>query len=136
MTNNLKKAIVCGVAGSLLLCVSANAQLAIPGNTAMENVSAAAVRSPGNMVSAGVGRAKNAFSTFRAKNVITETQSPISPHAVFYAQAVEIIFKQINDLLFFLHNLSLIQAGLDPIPLPDTTTGETGGTRDPRGDVK
>lgn len=120
---------------SMALCITAEAQLAIPGNTALENVTAAGARAPGNMTIAGIARAKNTFNSFRARNVISETEQPTPPHAVFYAEAIEIIFNQLNDLLFFLHNLSLIQAGEDPLPPPpdDSTDGtgdDTDGGRD------
>ena len=115
----------------LLISVSAHAQLAMPGNTALENAGsgAVAIRSPGRMVSAGVGRAIGAANSFRAPTIITETERPTPIHAQFFAEAIDILFNQINDLIFFLHNLALTRAGEEPVEPPDMD--DTGGGRDP-----
>lgn len=111
---------------TMLITASTQAQLAPVGNTALENVKAIGARTPGRMVSAGVGRALEAFDTFRAGPVISETARPTPIHAQFLAEAIDIIFDQLNDLFFFLRNLALIDAGEDPVVPPDT-----GGGRDP-----
>ena len=114
---------------TLLITASAQAQLAPPGNTALENVRTIGARAPGRMVTAGVGRAIEAFNTFRAGPVISETSRPTPIHAQFLAEAIDIIFDQVNDLFLFLRNLALINAGEDPLDPPSPP--DTGGGRDP-----
>lgn len=127
-TNNRNRFNLC-LLMTLMISASGQAQLATPGNTAQENVRAIGARSPGRMVTAGVGRAIEAFNTFRAGPTISETSRPTPIHAQFLAEAIDIIFDQVNDLFFFLRNLALISAGENPLDPP--TTPDTGGGRDP-----
>ncbi|MEK7732344.1 MAG: hypothetical protein AAB363_10860 [Planctomycetota bacterium] len=97
------------------------------GQRASDNVSAGALaaRSPGNMVGAGVVRAREAADFARGGIEIVETTRPISPRAVFLVEAIEIIFKQLNLTLLYLGDVLRQRAGLPPlipqgVPLPPT----------------
>ena len=119
---------------------SARAQTTTPGapgvptlgQHASDNVNggALAARSPGNMVSAGVGRALAAADFAKGGIEITETTRPISPRAVFLVDAIEIIFDQLNSALLLFENVLRLRAGLPPLVpqvTPPTTTGSTTG---------
>ena len=115
--------------------MSARPQTATPGvptlgQHATDNVNggALAARSPGNMVSAGVARAREAADFARGGIEIVETTRPISPRAVFLVDAIEIIFNQLNSALLLLENALRLRAGLPPlipqgVPLPSTGNG-------------
>jgi len=97
------------------------------GQHASDNVSggALAARSPGNMVNAGVARVQQAANFARGGIDIVETTIPTSPGDVFLADAIEILFEQLNSTLLYLGNILLQRAGLPsltPQVTPPTTT--------------
>jgi hypothetical protein len=98
------------------------------GQHASDNVNggALAARSPGNMVSAGVGRAQTAANFAHGGIDITATSRPTPIHAVFLSDAVKIIFNQLNSALLLLENALRLRAGQPPLVpqvTPPTTTG-------------
>ena len=101
------------------------------GQHPFDNVSggALAARSPGNMVSAGVGRAQAAADFARGGIEIVETSRPTSPRAVFLVDAIEIIFEQLNLTLLYLGDILRQRAGLPPL-VPQVTTPTTPDTTD------
>ena len=106
----------------------------VAGRTALENASAggAGGRSPGNLVISGASRAQAAIVSPRFGFSITETSRPISPRAQFLAQAIQIIFTDLNVAISLLQNVLLARAGLPPA-LPGSSltspalTGGSGG---------
>ncbi len=98
------------------------------GQHASDNVNggALAARSPGNMVSAGVGRALAAADFGKGGIDITATSRATPIHAVFLSDAVKIIFDQLNSALLLLENALRLRAGQPPLVpqgIPPTTTG-------------
>jgi len=95
---------------------------------ALDNVSANSLRAraPGNMVQAGVARAKQV-----ARPDIVNTEVPPSIKAIFLAEAIDIIFDDINNALLLVINLFRARAGIEPyIPgfenLPDDVITDEG----------
>lgn len=139
--------IVSVVAVVALSAAPAIGQTPVGGQTALQNVNAGALaaRAPGNMVIAGVARAREASNFFRAPIVITETSREMSAKAVFLVDAIEILLQQINTALFFFEDLLLRRAGFDSIlpsfgagggdetPPDDTTNPDDGGRGGGRG---
>ena len=128
--------------GLLTWVGSAAAQLGAPEfppalNTeqnALRNVSSGALRdrSPGNMVSAGVGRTLAAADSGRGIIEITEPAPGPDPKAVFLSAAVEEIFAQLNRALLVLENVLRLRAGLEPrVPIDLSDLGGTSQTGDP-----
>lgn len=120
--------------GFLAWIGSAAAQLAAPEfppalNTeqnALQNVSAGALaaRSPGNMVSAGVGRTLTAADFGRSIIEIAEQPLGPDPKAIFLADAVEEIFSQLNRALLLFENVLRLRAGLPPrVPIDLSALG-------------
>jgi len=107
------------------------------GQYASDNVSGGAIRarSPGNMVGAGVVRAKEAADFARGGIEIVETTTPTSPRAKFLSDAIKIIFDQLNSTLLYLGNILLQRAGLPPVvppvtpPAADTAAPTVSSTR-------
>ncbi len=91
------------------------AQVIIDGGRARDNLRSAAGRAPGNMVSAGVGRALAHANSFWAPVQITETSRPSTARALFVADAIEILFGQLNDAIMLFQNLLLARAGRTPV---------------------
>ena len=88
---------------------------------------ALAARSPGNMVSAGVGRTLAAADFGRAIIEITEQPPGPDPKATFLSQAVEEIFSQLNRALLLLENVLRLRAGLEPrVPTDLGSLGNVG----------
>ena len=114
-------------AGLLALQSSSLAQIMPPGQSAAENASIGAIRSraPGHMVGAGVARAFEPHDAARGGIDITETSRPTSIRAQALADAITIVFDQLNQALALLQNLVLVRAG-EPLDLsallpPDST---------------
>ena len=77
------------------------------------------------MVNAGVARVQQAANFARGGIDIVETTIPTSPGDVFLADAIEILFEQLNSTLLYLGNILLQRAGLPsltPQVTPPTTT--------------
>ena len=117
--------------GMVLACsASARAQTTTPGTPgvpalgqhASDNVNggALAARAPGNMVSAGVGRAIAAGNFARGGIDITATSRPTPIHAVFLSNAAKIIFDKLNSALLLFENALRLRAGLPPL-VPQVT---------------
>lgn len=109
------------------------------GQHASDNVSGGAIaaRSPGNMVIAGLVRRQEAVDFARGGIEIVETTRPTSPRAVFLAEAVKIIFDQLNSTLLYLGNILLQRAGLPPLVpqvTPPTTTVDENADGESTGD--
>ena len=110
----------------------------VAGRTALENVAGGAVglRSPGNMVQAGVARTVDHIVLGRiGYRDITETEAsrPTSPRAQFLSDALEAVFEQLNLAIQYFENLLRVRAGLPPeIPgdIPDLPMNGDGGTSD------
>lgn len=108
-------------------------QVIINGQHASDNVSggAVALRAPGNMVNAGVIRAQEAAAFARGGIEIVETSRPPSPRAVFLADAIKIIFDQLNSAILLFDNLLRLRAGTPPVvPQEDTTPPAENDTAD------
>ena len=86
-------------------------QALVGGQTALDNAAAAGARSPGNMVSAGVGQAVNFGNHV---TVITDQGPQTSLRAETIAASLQILFDQLNQALLLFHNLILAQAGRSP----------------------
>ena len=93
---------------------SAPAQTIITGATAAENAGPGpvALRAPGRMVTAGLGRAIERAATFRARPQITETSRPPSIRAQALPVAIDTFFGELNQFLFFIFNRLLAREGL------------------------
>jgi len=107
-----------------------------PGSFAHENVSGARSRAPGNLVSAGVARARAANNSGVQGFEITETDNgDPSFWTEFLTRAIPIVFGQINQAIVLFENLLLARAGQPPsIPGGDASglnlgnlTGAAGG---------
>lgn len=96
---------------SLVFASEGFGQALVGAQTALDNVGAAGARSPGNMVSAGVGQALNFGNHV---TVITEQTRPTSLRAETIAASLQILFDQLNQALLLFHNLILAQAGRPP----------------------
>ncbi len=123
------------------LCVAlafgtpAGAQDFPAGRTAFENLGA--LRPPGAMVGAGLGRAAATANEARAQVLapqITETSRPTSIRAQFLASAVGTVIDSLGQTFLFLGNRWLARIGLAPLlppelffPPTDSTDGEGGG---------
>lgn len=97
----------------------------------LQNVSAGALaaRSPGNMVSAGVGRTLAAADAGRRIIEITEQPPGPDPKATFLAEAVGEIFTQLNRALLLFENVLRLRAGLPPrVPIDLSALGGTTST--------
>lgn len=86
-------------------------QLAMPGQTAAENVSAVAARSPGNLVSAGVAQALHAADIARGGVEIIETESQSSIGDQLLADSITIVFDQLNQAIAMFESLLRLRAG-------------------------
>jgi len=90
-----------------------------------DNVAASAGRSPGMMVNAGVARGQSASQFAQGRIEITDaTPTASTPRQVFLADAIGILFDQLNATLLYFENLLRERAGLDPrTPDDGTITG-------------
>jgi hypothetical protein len=110
------------------------AQTIIEGGTARNNARTAGARAPGNMVTAGLVRAKDAVRDPFQSPQITETASSVpGPQAIFLAQAANILLDQLNRLFTFFSNLLLERAGLPPL-FPTDASSTDGGDAAQGGD--
>ena len=109
------------------------------GQHPFDNVSfgALAARSPGNMVSAGLARVREAADFARGGIEIVETTVPTSPGDVFLADAIEIIFDQLKSVILLFENVLRLRAGLPPLvpQVTPTTTVDENVDGESTGDV-
>ncbi|MGB2986837.1 MAG: hypothetical protein WBE26_13275 [Phycisphaerae bacterium] len=121
---------------ALVINAPANGQSILEGQTAFDNLDATRGRAPGNMVRTGFARAQTFADATRVPVQITETSRPTPPHAQFMADAIEIVFDQLQQTLLFLGNRLLARAGLAPL-LPTEfffpTADPSGGGSDSTG---
>lgn len=108
--------------------VDASAQIT-NGGTASQNVRASAARSPGHMVSAGLGRAQNAVRDPFIQPQITELPPLIGGfNTIFVPQAIEVLAQQISDFFQYFIDLLLQRADWPPLSAAGNTTSTTTDT--------
>ncbi|MCC7293347.1 MAG: hypothetical protein IT449_14905 [Phycisphaerales bacterium] len=93
-----------------------------------------AARAPGNVVSAGLARARAFITRGQEGTQIDRDASsvPLSPWAQARIESLQILFTNLNLMINALHNTIRAQAGLDPVPprvpnFPDVGGGSTDG---------
>ncbi|MEK6675697.1 MAG: hypothetical protein AABZ47_08590 [Planctomycetota bacterium] len=94
----------------------AQAQLALPGQTALQNVASGPLhaRAPGNLVQAGVAQAVN-FGRGAAIGVeVSATEETPSARDLLFEAAITELFSQLNQAITLFHNLLLARAGRQP----------------------
>lgn len=106
---------IIAVVVSLSLGHSAAGQSIIGAQTALDNVSGAGGRAPGNMVSAGVAQTIDFGNRAFAGTVITEAAPGTSIRAETIAASLNILFEQLNLAIVAFHNLLRARAGLSPV---------------------
>ncbi len=126
------KSLALVVAAAVLLAMSApaGAQSIMDGSTAFDNLNLSLGRPPGNMVTAGLGRAQDAadagFSQVRAPQ-ITETERPRSVREQALIDAFDSVINDINRAILVLINRWLARAGLMPLIPPEVLLPRGGG---------
>jgi hypothetical protein len=112
-----KRSTVLMALAAVVLIVTATSAFVITNTGPRASVAGAAARAPGQMVNAGAARHRDRLIDFASPPEITETASPdfFTP---FLADAVEIIFDEVNQALELLLNVLFIRAGQDPPFLP------------------
>ncbi len=95
-------------------------QIGPPGQLARDNARGGAirVRAPGRMITAGIARAIDFSNRAQAPVQITETAPPVSIRAQLIADALDIVFAQLNESLRVFTNLLLVRAGRPPAAAP------------------
>lgn len=93
-----------------------------------------AARAPGNVVSAGLARARAFITRSQEGTQIDRDASsvPLSPWAQARIESLQILFTNLNLMINALHNTIRAQAGLDPVlprvpDFPDVGGGSTDG---------
>ena len=95
--------------------------------SALENVSGGRIRSgtlrsPGNLVNAGLNRASQRIPLGNVGFSDSITAPAVNPRTVVLAGALQALFTQFNALLTQFENLLLQRAGYDPLPAGGSTT--------------
>jgi len=132
MNNRYKLAMAVAVFGVASLAAETEAQsIGLPGQTAVDNSRGGAVRTrnPGRMVSDGVVRHADFADRQSLGTVISE--APVDdPLPGLIAEALQIVFDQINEAITAFRSLLLVRAGETPSTAASTSassnTGSTG----------
>ena len=130
MKNRRGFALAVSVIGILSAVANSSAQTpGQPGQTASQNSRGGAVRTrnPGNLVNNGVGRHADFSDRQAMGTVITELPTE-PPFPGLIADALQVVFDQINTAITAFRNLLLIRAGQTPaLSSPAAGAGSASG---------
>lgn len=102
-----------------------------PAQTAGDNVRGGSIRgrNPGQMVQNGVARHSD-FADRQSLGTVIDAEETADAFPGLIAEALEIVFGQINDAIAAFRNLLLVRSGQTPIPASalSTATNTNSGT--------
>ncbi len=100
-----------------------------PAQTAGDNVRGGAIRgrNPGQMVQNGVARHSD-FADRQSLGTVIDAEETLDPFPGLIAEALEIVFGQINDAIAAFRNLLLVRSGQTPVPASALNTATNTNT--------